>query len=155
MHELRTLDSIEQLDLHAIEAIFQVHDRRARALLARFGGRRSGNGWIISRLDLIAALEQLQRGEEFQYDLRRRRRVAEIYQEAKRLLPARQVVIAAPAESTERTLTSLPPGIRISPNELRIEFSGFQDLLGKLFELSQAVQNDFAQMEQFIANSQT
>ena len=150
LYELRALHSVEVLDRQAIEAIFRVQDRRARVLIAEFGGRRTGNGWVISRTDLIAALERVERGENFQYDSQRRRRVAEVYEEAKRLLPARQITIAVPPEAAERTLDSLPPGVRILPNELRIDFASFEDLLRKLFELSQVVQNDFERLRQII-----
>jgi len=38
----------------------------------------------------------------------------------------------------------LPGDITLKPGELRIEFSGAEDLAAKLFELSQAMANDWS-----------
>ena len=40
-------------------------------------------------------------------------------------------------------LSDLPPGVALEAGHLHIAFSGTEDLLGKLFGLSQAASNDF------------
>jgi hypothetical protein len=42
-----------------------------------------------------------------------------------------------------RKLANLSPGVALEAGHLHIAFSGTEDLLGKLFELSQAASNDF------------
>ena len=141
--ELQILKTVPYLDRQAIERIFRVGDRRARVLMSRFEGTQIGNAWAVDRLKLIQTLERIQRGEEFQYEQRRRNRVAAMYEEAKREYPARQVQIPVTRESLGRSLTSLPSDIKLSAGELRIQFSGAEDLAAKLFELSQAMAHDW------------
>jgi hypothetical protein len=47
-------------------------------------------------------------------------------------------------------MKDLPAGIHLQPGELRIEFFGAGDLLRHLFELSQAMVNDFARFQSAI-----
>src|SRR3954469_6762021 len=148
--ELRALETVPYLDRQAFERLFRVRDRRARVLMSRFRGVQIGNAWAIERHELIQALERIQRGEEFQWEQQRRQRVAELYEQAKREHPARQVEIPVTRQTRIRTLASLPSGIELGGNELRIRFSSFEELLTKLFELGQAVQNDFGSFEAFI-----
>ncbi len=147
--DLRALD-FPYLDRQAFERLFRVRDRRARALMTRFQGIQLGNAWVVERIRLIGALEKIQQGEEFQWERHRRQRVAEVYEQAKREHPARQVAIPVARESRERALSSLPRDIQLAPGELRIQFTGFEDLLTKLFELGQAVENDFEAVRQFL-----
>lgn len=146
--DLRALREVPLIDRQAFERIFQVKDRRARALMGRFAGQQIGHAWAVDRQQLIEALEAIQRGEEFQFEQRRRERIAAVYEQAKRQHPARQVQI--PVIRTG-SLSSLPPGVDLTPGELHIRFSSFEDFLSKLVELSQAVQNDFSSFENLLA----
>ena len=148
--ELRALENVPFLDRQAFERIFRVKDRRARVLMSRFAGFQIGNAWVVDRHKLIQALEAIQHGAEFQSDQRRRERIAAVYERAKREHPARQVEVPVTREALGRTLSSLPADIRFLPGELRIRFSSFEDLLAKLFELGQAVQNDFSTFEKLL-----
>jgi hypothetical protein len=149
--ELRALEKAPYIDRQAFERLFGVRDRRARVLMSRFEGTQIGNAWAIDRRRLIGALETIQRGEEFQYEHRRRQRVAAVYEQAKREHPARQVQIPVTRDDLGHTLTSLPSGVELGPGELRIRFSSLEDFLTKLFELGQAVQNDFETFEAFMS----
>src|SRR4051812_2999640 len=143
LNELRALETVPFLDRQAFEQIFRVKDRRARVLMSRCAGVRIGNAWAVDRRQVIAWLEGLQQGEEFQGEWQRRQRVAAVYEQAKREHPARQVQIPVNHRSSSTGLTSLPPGITLVKGELRVEFSSLEDFLAKLYILSQAVQNDF------------
>jgi len=55
--------------------------------------------------------------------------------------------IAIPAPRDARTVETLPAGIHLKPGELRIEFYGTEDLLRHLFELSQAILNDYKRFQ--------
>lgn len=141
--DLRALD-VAYLDRQAFEQLFRVQDRRARHLIRQFGGdTRIGNAWAIQRERLIEALQAIQRGDDFEWDYCRRRRVAEVLDQARREHPARQVEIRVPAETRFRTLASLPSAIQIAPGELRIQFGVLEELLTRLLDVAQAMTNDF------------
>ena len=48
--------------------------------------------------------------------------------------------------------TSLPPGVDLSPGELRIAFHGTEDFLQKVGAVVYALQNDFEKIQEFIEN---
>lgn len=150
--DLRAMNNVPVIDRQAFERLFRVRDRRARVLMSRFAGIQIGHAWAVDRQHLIRALETIQSGEEFQWERQRRERIAAVYEQAKREHPARQVQIPVTRESLDRTLPSLPSGVDLNSKELRIRFSSFEDLLTKLFELGQAVQNDFTSFEALIAD---
>ena len=141
--ELRTLSTLSLLDRQAFERIFQVKDRRARTLMARFAGVQVGSAWTVDRLALIAALEQIQQGEPFLWEQRRRQRIATVYEQALREHPARQVQIPVPRQTFSQTAHALPEGVTLRSGELRVVFAGAEDLAVKLFGLSQAMANDW------------
>jgi hypothetical protein len=141
--DLHAMKDVSLIDRQAFERLFHVRDRRARALMSRFAGLQIGHAWAVDRQQLIQALEAIQRGEEFQWEQRRRERIAAVYEQVKREHPARQVQIPVTREALTRSVTSLPSGVELSPGELRIRFASFEEFLTKLFELGQAVQNDF------------
>ena len=86
--DVRALD-VAYLDRQAFEQLFRVQDRRARTLIRQFGGdTRIGNAWAIQRERHIEALQAIQRGDDFEWDHRRRRRVAEVLEQARREHPA-------------------------------------------------------------------
>ena len=41
-----------------------------------------------------------------------------------------------------------PVGVDLRPGELRIEFNGAEELLQRLFELSQAIANDYERLRE-------
>jgi hypothetical protein len=141
--ELRAMKNVPVIDRQAFERLFQVRDRRARVLMSRFDGIQIGHAWTVDRQQLIEALEAIQRGEEFQWERRRRERIAVMYEQAKREHPARQVQIPVTKETRSRTVSSLPAGVKLSPGELHIQFASAEELAAKLFELSQAMARDW------------
>ena len=151
--ELRALDTVPYIDRQAFERLFVVRARRARSLMSRFDGIQIGNAWAVDRCKLIEALEAIQRGDDFQWEQRRRHRVAHFYQHAECEHPARQIKIPVTRESLRRSLTSLPSGVELSPGELRIPFASLEDFLTKLFELGQAVQNDFESFQNWFGTA--
>jgi hypothetical protein len=116
----------------------------------RFGGFQAGKTFLIDRQQLIEQLELVARGDDFTAECDRRTQLADELDRARRFAPGRKVRIAAPADVRERLLKDLPAGIHLRPGELRIEFFGAEDLLRHLFELSQAMLNDFAQFQQAV-----
>ena len=146
--EIERLEQGSWLDRQAVERLFAVKDRRARNLIRQFGGdTRIGNAWAIQRERLIEALQAIQRGDDFKWDYRRRRRIADVLEQARREHPARQFEIRVPAETLFRTLGSLPSAIQIAPGELRIQFRKLEELLTHLLDVAQAMTNDFESFE--------
>jgi hypothetical protein len=60
------------------------------------------------------------------------------------------VEIRVPTETRFQTIASLPSVIRLAPGEVRIEFGDPQELLSYLFQLAQALTNDFDSFEDVI-----
>ena len=71
----------------------------------------------------------------------------------RRQLPARRVRIPAAPDVQDRRVRDLSGDIALKPGELRIEFFGAEDLAAKLFELSQAMANDWRSFTQAVEES--
>ena len=146
---MRTLPS-PILDRPVIEQLFGVRRRRAIELLNQFGGYQSGKTFLIDRLQLIAQLERIHGGDEFRIEHQRRTRLLDDLEKHRRLAPGRNVRIATAADVQDRMMKDLPAGVRLRPGELRIEFFGAEDLLRHLYELSQAIVNDFGKFQKAV-----
>ena len=146
---LRELSALEApvLDRAAFERLFGVRRRRAIQLLDSFGGYQAGRTFLVDRQELIGQLAGIGQGGEFRQERRRRLRLAETLDNLRRLRQAAEVRIPAGEEAWQRRLQNLPAGIHLQPGLLQIEFDRPLDLLTKLFELSQAISNDFEKFE--------
>lgn len=142
LEELRALDA-SHLDRHAVENLFRVRERRARQLMTGLPGLQVGNAVAVERAALICRLEAIAAGEHFAREVSRRARVAESLEVLRKQSTAQRVRVPAAADVRERTLRDLAPGIQLRPDELRIKFRSAEDLAAKLFELSQALANDW------------
>jgi len=155
LHLCEILDTLRALpspvvDRSLIEEIFRVDRRRAIHLLHRFGGFQTGKTFFIDRLQLIGRLEQIRNGDEFQRESLRRARLIENLERTRQLARGEKIRIQAADDVRDRRLADLPPGIHLKPGELRIEFFGTEDLLRHLFELSQAILNDYKKFQEII-----
>jgi len=112
--------------------------------MAGLPGLRAGNAFAASRQALITRLEETAAGGLFQWEVNRRSRVVEELDRTRRQLPARRVRIPAAPDVQDRRVRDLSWDIALKPGELRIEFFGAEDLAAKLFELSQAMANDWS-----------
>ncbi len=124
--------------------------RRAIYLIHSFAGFQTGKTFLVDRLALIAQLEQIRNGEEFREEDLRRTRFTEDLEQNRRLAPGKKVRIDAAADVRDRRLDGLAPGIQLKPGELKIEFFGTEDLLRHLFELSQAILNDYKRFQEIV-----
>ena len=135
------------VDRAVLERVLRIHRRSAIRLMHRFGGFQSGKTFLIDRLQLIEQLERVASGGEVSFERDRRTRLAGQLEEARRLASGRDVRIDTAADVRDRVLKDLPAGIHLEPGELRIEFFGAEDLLRHLFELSQAIVNDYERFQ--------
>jgi hypothetical protein len=134
---------ISHFDRLAIEKLFRIRERRARQIMAGLPGLQVGNAFAVERLALVERLEKTAAGESFEREISRRSRVVEDLERTRRQLAARRVRVPATAGVRDRSVRELGDGIELRPGELRIAFHSAEDLAGKLFELSQAMVNDW------------
>jgi hypothetical protein len=110
-----------------------------------FGGYQAGRTFLVERSKVLRWLKQF--GTAHEWELARRTKLVSEIEREKKLLPGHRVRIATAPDVTDRTLADLPPGIHLQPGQLLIEFHGTEDLLRHLFELSQAIVNDYSKFE--------
>jgi hypothetical protein len=138
------------VDRAIVEKLFRLKRRRAISLLKSLGGFESGNAFLVERLSLVAQLEAMREGAGFQEEYQRRVRFTEALERTRKLEPGKKIQIAAAPDVRDRRLADLPAGIHLKPGELRIEFFGTEDLLRHLFELSQAILNDYRRFQEIV-----
>jgi len=142
LSQLETFD-VPVVDRAIIERLFGLRRRQAIELLHRFGGYQAGRTFLVDRRLLMEHLRRLVEGEEFQREHRRQERLGQAVDQLRRQQTAARVKIPVAPDVFSRKLADLPPGVALEAGHLHIAFSGTEDLLSKLFELSQAASNDF------------
>jgi len=135
------------IDRAAVERLFGLRRRQAIELMNRFGGYQAGRTFVISREQVIAALDAIADGGEFRLELGRRERLATSLEKIQRTRQAEAVRIPVLPEVFGSRIEALEPGVQLRPGKLEIEFAGPEDLLRKLFSLAQAVSNDYTAFE--------
>lgn len=135
------------IDRFTIEALFHVRRRRAHQLMASLSGFQVGRTYLIDRTALIEALEQMGRTGSFHYERQRKIRIAKALDQARTSFAARKINLPAGRGDSTEGLEALPANVHLGSGELRITFSGPQELLGALFELSRAIQADYSKFE--------
>lgn len=134
------------VDRAGLQNLFGVSPRTAVRLMNLFGGYQSGKTFLIGREDLIHALESVQTDEMFAYESRRRQRLVDDLEGARRVLRARQVKL--PVDPEPASGASLPYGMRlVRPGVLEVEFASAEDLLGRLYELVQMAGEDLEEFK--------
>jgi hypothetical protein len=131
------------IDRSVFERLFGVRRRRAIQLLHYFDGYESGRTFLVTRLALIRQLEPLVDSAEFVMEHRRRQRLTEELEKIRRYRTAARVSIPVSADVVDHRMSDLPSGVQLQPGHLQVEFGKVEELLAKLFELSQAAANDF------------
>ena len=139
--ELRALD-VPVLDRAAIQRLFGFQRRRAIQLMHELNGYQAGHSFLVDRLSLIARLEALQKGDRFHQESRRRMRLEESVERMRRHAVAARVKIPVEPAVLDTRIHALPAGIRLAPGSLSVAFRDPQELLQRLFALSQAMAND-------------
>jgi hypothetical protein len=147
--ELEHLDA-PVVDRASFEKVFTVGRRRAIQLMHRFEGHQVGRTFLIDRHRLLDRLRAEQSGANFDHEHTRRLKVVEELDRLRKLSPGRGIRIPVEAKVRDNRLADLPSGIHLKPGELRLEFTGTENLLRQLFELSQAILNDYRRFEEVI-----
>ena len=139
---LETFD-VPVVDRAIVERLFGLRRRQAIELLHRFGGYQAGRTFLIDRRSLLEQLRRLAEGEDFQAESRRKERLEQVVGQLRRYHEAARVRIPVEPDVRSRNVAGLSSGVALEPGRLEIEFSSTEDLLAKLYELSQAASNDF------------
>jgi len=122
---------------------FGLRRRRAIELLHRFGGYQAGRTFLVERRVLIDHLQRLAAGEEFRIEHRRKERLSQVVDQFRRYQAGARIKIPAPPNGFSLKVAGLSVGVVLQPGHLHIEFSDTEDLLTKLYELSQTASHDF------------
>ena len=137
---LRALDT-PLLDRATVERVFGVRRRSALYLMSRLGSYQVGRTALVPTADVIGLVEAVGSSEEFRYGKRRRVRLWEKLDAIRRDQAARQVVIAEPKPMPAGTL--LPEGVRVASSTLQISFRSAEELLSRLYALSQSIATNY------------
>src|SRR5450432_226870 len=147
---LRVFDT-PVVDRAAMQRLFGFRRRRAIQFMHELDGYQAGHSFLVDRLRLIAQLEVLQNSDGFHQENRRRMNLEETAEHARRHAVATRVKIHVEPDTWNTRMHALPAGIRLEPGSLRVDFCNPQELLQKLFALSQAIANDFKEFEKIAA----
>ncbi len=149
VEELSALEA-PVVDRATLEQVFGLSRRATINLMHRFGGYQAGKTFLVDRQPLIERLRSIVKGEDYDYEQKRKERLVEILAKLRRQRAGAQVSIPVEPDVFSRKLADLPEGVSLEPGELRITFTGAEDLLQKLFELGQAISNDFEQFRKVV-----
>lgn len=127
----------------AVEKLFGLKRRQAIELMHSVGGYQIGKAFVVARPKFAAWLRRASLGEQVWWEQARHTRVEEALEEVRQEREARKQRAVVSRTTLELKLEGIPPTVSIRPGELRIEFSGADDLFRQLFELAQAMKNDY------------
>ena len=135
------------IDRADVEQLLEVSPRQALRILNALGAAMVGRNLFLDREQLISRLRSLHGAEDARYERRRLDRLDRTLAGLARDLRARQVPVAATPAARNTCFPSLPPSVRLRPGRLEVDFETPEELLTRLFELSQAVANDYGSFE--------
>lgn len=140
------------VDRGDIEELLQVSGRHAIRILHRLGAVEAGKNLFIAREELIERLESVLAGDDVRFERRRLEKLDRTLAELDRNLRARQVPVSAHPDAQDMLLPSLPRTVRLRPGRLEIDFDTPEELLARLYELSQALVNDYGRFESMVTS---
>jgi hypothetical protein len=136
------------IDRASLERLLGVGRRRAQQILQPCVTQQIGASGVADRAKLIARLQELARGDSAYYERQRRRQLAESLEKLRQAwLERPRVVVEAPGSIVNQEFDDLPPGVRIGPGAITVEFANVQEGLEKLLALAMAIGNDFERFE--------
>ena len=149
LEELMALD-VPVVDRSTLEKLFGLSRRGAINLMGRFDGYQIGKTFVLDREQLIGSLGKVLESDDYTFEQRRKERLTELLKQARKHKIAAGISIAVEPAVYSRKLGDLPEGVKLERGELSIRFESAEELLGKLFELAQAISNDFEQFRKAV-----
>lgn len=141
-HEIASLPE-PVFDRALVERVFRVGRRRAIQILHHFGGYQAGRTFLVPKERLLVAVDAILNGDDYRQEKRRRERLGAGLEEIRRRHTAARVRLPVASDVWGRDVAGLGPGVRLEPGRLVVEFTTAHELLARLFELAQAVSNDY------------
>lgn len=148
-----TLARLDQplLDRAAIETLFGLGRRQAIRLLAALGGHQAGKTFLVTREALLEYLDALATRRPIATEIARRTRVRDallaLEGEARTSVPSarQEKALAMPVATPPPTgQKGWPEGVSVEPpGEIRIRFETAEELLGRIFALTEDAAADF------------
>ena len=138
-----TAIEVPVVDRAVFERVFGVRRRRAIQLLHHFGGWQAGRTFLVDRLALLRQLEPLAESAEFALEQRRRQNLIDFLDRLRRSRAGARITIPVDTTAGSPAGAGLPAGVQLDRGTLQVQFEHVEDLLGKLYQLSQAAVNDF------------
>ena len=108
----------------------------------KIGGYRVGKAFVVGQPGVVGWLKKVSAGSDAYWAEAARERLEVSIEEA-RAVPDRHRKFIVSPDARERKLEGLPGTVHLKPGELRIEFFGAEDLFRQLYELGQAMGNDY------------
>ena len=141
-----------------VELLFGVSRVSAIRILNRFGARRAGNVLALSRTELVARLEALERDPQMAWERERHQNVLalargeEILTRAAQYVRKQEPYISGDAAVRHQAtrFAQLPDGVELDNGRMSVSFSGYQDFLTKLGAVLYALRNDDGRMERYL-----
>jgi|ERR1039458_4271380 hypothetical protein len=127
----------------SVEKLFGLKRRQAIELMHSLAGYQIGKALVVSRAELLAWLRRASLGEQVWWEQVRHGRVEKAIEDVRQEREARKQRAVVPLTTLELKIEGIPPTVTLRPGELRIEFLGADDLFRQLFELAQAMKNDY------------
>jgi hypothetical protein len=148
-----TLGRLEEplLDRAAIETLFGLGRRQAIRLLTALGGHQAGKTFLVTRDALLERLDALAAQRPIASEIARRTRVRDallaLEDEVRSSAPSirREKALATPvAAPPPASRDKWPEGVSLDrPGELLIRFETAEELLGRIFALTEDAAADF------------
>ena len=130
----------------AIESLFGIKKSAAAELIRKIGGTgRVAQVGTVSRRHLLLFLHRVRQDPAYQNEIARREALDRKLEAERKDLSARRHLIPVEREP-DVTIDGLS-GVTIRRGRLVIDFDGTDDLLRKLYELSQAISQDWHRFE--------
>lgn len=101
----------------------------------------------MDRQELIVKLKTLQADPTVQFQRQRRHCVARELAQMHQEVQARAIPIPVTPDAWNRRVADLPPTVDIGEGCLEVRFDKTDDLLQQLFELAQAITNDYEKFQ--------
>ena len=147
---IREIESLPRpfVDRAAVEFLLGVGRRRAQQIMAPSITDRVGTNGLADRALLIARLRRLAKGDDGYYEVERQRKVARAIDRLRReRIEQPRLLVEAPVAVVNQELEYLPPGVRLEPGRVTVEFEEPREALEKFLALAMAISNDFESFE--------
>ena len=141
------LASVPFLSRAAIENLFGLKRRQSIQIMHAVGGFQIGKAFVVARSDLTCWLRRASLGAQVGWEQARYARVEDTIAQVQHEREARRQRAVLPPTTLALKLEGLPPTVSLRPGELRIAFQGADDLFRQLFQLAQAMKNDYQRFQ--------